>query len=254
VTWQQALAHTLPPRASLVLRARYGNSREPELDLLPRLVRPGDTAIDIGAHKGVYTYWMSRLVGAAGRVVAYEPQPDLARFLRAGLSGPRLRNVELRTVALSDSAGVARLSIPVEGSQRVIGQATLEAGDASAVAVDVETRRLDDESLQAPVGLIKCDVEGHELKVLRGGAKLLDDQRPHLLVEVEYRHAGVAVIDTFDLLASIGYRAWYRDTEGKLHDLPSDWRSRPESLNSLSPGAYTNNFLFVHADRQQSVS
>jgi FkbM family methyltransferase len=217
------------------------------------LLRPGDTAIDIGAHKGVYTYWMSRLVGPAGRVVAYEPQPDLARFLRAGLSGPRLRNVELRTVALSDSAGVARLSIPVEGSQRVVGQATLEAGDASAIAVDVETRRLDDESLQAPVGLVKCDVEGHELKVLRGGTKLLEDQRPHLLVEVEYRHAGVAVIDTFDLLATIGYLAWYRDPEGRLREVPGAWRSSPEVLNEQVAGAYTNNFLFVHADRRQSV-
>lgn len=236
-----------------MLRARYGNSREPELDLLPRLVRPGDTAIDIGAHKGVYTYWLSRLVGPRGQVVAYEPQPDLAGFLRAGLSGPRLRNVELRTVALSDTAGVAQLSIPVEGSRRVTGQASLEGGDASAVSVDVETRRLDDESIQSPLGFIKCDVEGHELKVLRGASALLDKERPHLLIEVEYRHAGAEVLDTLVLLESIGYRAWYRDPEGRLRELPGDWRSSPDTLNAQVAGTYTNNFLFVHADRQQSI-
>lgn len=250
MTWKQALGRTLPPRAALVLRARFGNSREPELDMLQGLVRPGDTAIDIGAHRGVYTYWMSRLVGPQGQVVAYEPQPELADFLEAALAGRGLSNVELRRVALSDSTGVARLSIPVEGATRVLGQASLESGGESAVLVDVETRRLDDEDLAAPVGFIKCDVEGHELKVVRGASDLLQVHRPTLLVEVEYRHAGAEVVDTFDLLEGIGYQPHYRDPEGRLAQLPAAWRTNLEKLNYPGGDAYINNFLFVHTDRR----
>jgi FkbM family methyltransferase len=146
-----------------------GNSREPELAVLDRFVRPAATVIDIGAHKGVYTHWLSRRVGSGGRVLAYEPQPELHRYLLAGLATRWYRNVLLSDVALSDHPGTAPLTIPVVSGEQQIAWASLETG--SGIDLEVRTSRLDDEVRERAVSFVKCDVEGRASKVLDGAAR-----------------------------------------------------------------------------------
>ena len=55
-----------------------GNWSEPELDLLPSLVKPGDVVLDVGANYGLYSHYMGRLVGPSGHVYAFEPIPFTA--------------------------------------------------------------------------------------------------------------------------------------------------------------------------------
>jgi FkbM family methyltransferase len=254
-TWKQALATVLPSSVEMAMRARFGDSREPELDLLRDLVHRGDTVIDIGAHKGVYTYWLSRLAGPNGHVLAYEPQPDLATFLREALTTRRSANVELRTVALSATPGLATMTIPVVDHEKVIGQASLEAIEAgSQISIEIECRVLDDESFPALPRFIKCDVEGHEFKVLSGGTRLLAEARPHILVEIEQRHAGDEALETFALVRAAGYVAFYLDVKGELRSLPATPATRVSGLNYPDGSRYVNNFLFVHASRLNELA
>src|ERR1035437_1223616 len=99
------LADHLPAPISLRLRGdrnvRGVFGLHAPADLITSLVPAGRNAIDVGANRGVYAYWMSKQASA---VDAFEPQPDLAQYIRSA----RLRNVRVHEVALSDHAGVAR--------------------------------------------------------------------------------------------------------------------------------------------------
>jgi len=242
------LGKLLPATLSLPVRSYIGNSREPELAVLDRFVRPGATVVDIGAHKGIYTYWLRRRVGSAGKVFAYEPQPAMHSYLRAGLSSRWYRNVALSDVALSDKAGSAHMRIPIVSGAEQIAWASLNEhiaeSDGDVVDVTVRTARLDDEMGDRPVSFVKCDVEGHEINVLAGAPRLLAEQRPVWLVEVEQRHAGDSVAQVLTTFAAAGYQPWFLASSGDLVVVSQENRS-PYRLNAVEPGRYVNNFFFI---------
>ena len=118
-------------RLDLRLRAlRYRLRLDPaEIAALCGALRPGDTALDIGAHKGGYLYWLQARVGPAGRVIAFEPQPDLADYLGRAMTALGARHVTVEALALSDRAGTALLRARRD---RTSCGATLEARDPTA--------------------------------------------------------------------------------------------------------------------------
>jgi len=217
--------------------------------LLSTFVGRGDVVLDVGAHLGIYAYRMSRLVGQAGRVVCFEPQPSLADYLEA--ASVRLGNVVVRRIALSDGTGQQVLSLPMESSGRVNrGQATLEHCQGAARTLSVPATRLDD--LELPPGrvtFLKIDVEGHELRVLGGAERLLRRHRPVLLVEIERRHAGELADATFDFLRDHAYAALHLDGTATLRPLLDGGVLSTRPSNDPASLAYTNNFLFVPVSR-----
>lgn len=234
----------LPPRVSLPIRARVGFSREPEMHLLPRFVGRGDTVLDIGAHLGIYAYRLAHLVQAEGKVICFEPQPQLAQYLRTGLAGRKYRHVDILNEGLSDHEGTAWMSIPIEGTTPNLGRATLHR-QLSHAGMEVPVRRLDDFDSGRRISFVKCDVEGHELPVLRGGEKTLVRDRPALLVEIEYDHAGEDVVQTFQFLADLGYGAYYFDSRRVLRAMPAPETLGAERINHPADDAYVVNFLFL---------
>lgn len=238
-----AVARVLPARVSLPLRAYVGRSREPELALLRTLLRPGQTAVDIGAHTGVYTHWMRRWVGRSGTVLAYEPQPRLRAYLEAGLARRCYRNVQISGAALSDQDGHGRLTIPVVEGARQVAWAKLDGSPGEGEQVEVVTTTLDAELGDRPVALVKCDVEGHESKVLGGASYVLSNQRPTWLVEIEHRHAGEAVAEALRIFDEHEYSVSYLTSTGAVAPVPGD-HLQPSLLNCVEPRRYVNNFLF----------
>src|SRR5262245_33698247 len=93
-------------RARMTWRYRAWRYRllveRPGVHFVREHLKPGQLALDIGAHKGAYLYWMQRAVGCAGRVVAYEPQPELANYLSTVVGAERLEHVTVVNSALSD--------------------------------------------------------------------------------------------------------------------------------------------------------
>src|SRR5918997_3088900 len=116
--------------ASKAWDIRSGKWTEPEVELLPLAVRPGDTALDIGANFGLYCHHLSRVIGA-GRVYAFEPVPFtfgtlkmVARLLRFG------PGVELVPKGCSDRSGTITFTVPVQASGAVAaGQAYIGGRD-----------------------------------------------------------------------------------------------------------------------------
>lgn len=216
-----------------------------EIRFVLRNLRPGDTAIDIGAHKGAFTYWMRRQVGSHGRVLAFEPQPILATRLQRLTRG--WPNVVVENMGLSSRSGTLSLRMPDGGPSPI---ATFEPRRMTAgmreISVPVTT--LDEYLARATtpiqrIDLIKCDVEGHELEVFRGAQRMLRQHRPLLIFEREARHCGGQPIElAFDYLAGLGYRGYF-PVGSKLRDIAEfDLERDQEHANGDS---YINNFVFM---------
>ena len=174
------------------------------LAYLLRLPLAGQVVIDVGANLGIYSYWMSRAVGPAGRVIAFEPQPELARHLEAMKSAFGLRNLAVVNQALSSSGGSRMLFRPEPGG----GGASFRRHDASWEQIEVKVTTLDDYYAdEMPVRFIKCDAEGHEYDVLRGSRRILTRDHPTLLLEIHDAEAAAGEIPRF--LDELGYQGFF---------------------------------------------
>ena len=240
-------------RLRVVHRAwRYRLRCEPqEIAFVRTQLSAGDTAIDIGAHQGAFTYWMRKAVGPRGRVIAFEPQPEMATFLQSTKQAFRMRNVTIVNAGLSAEPGQLTMRRPGNAPSAC---ATLEpggwdGGESFTVPVATLDRYCAEQQLR-PINFIKCDVEGHELPVFHGAATILREDRPVLLFECEERmHAGGTMQDVFDFLLGLGYEgAFFRNNR----QLPLD-EFRPEYQQPGMPrNEYANNFVFLPRESQSA--
>jgi FkbM family methyltransferase len=138
-------------------------------------IQKGDTVWDIGANVGFYTEKFAQIVGDAGKVIAFEPSPDAAEKVREiSNSYPVVRLVQ---AAVSDSPGEAYFDVSSGGdsvTNHLIGEA--KEDEASQVAVEVTTGDVFSEANGVP-DVIKIDVEGFEIEVIRGMKELLRDNK-----------------------------------------------------------------------------
>jgi len=137
-----------------------------ETQVIRDILRPGDTAVDVGTHLGYYTMVMARCVGPRGRVVAFEPEPMAAALTQRNLVLNGLNNVEFRQRALSSQAGHARLYLSTKNR----GDHRLEAGGEARESLRVQVSTLDAELGERPIRLIKTDCQGEEGRIWLGGS------------------------------------------------------------------------------------
>lgn len=165
---------------------------EPELEVVKGILRTGDVAIDIGANMGLYTVAMSRWVGSGGKVYSIEPIPDTFELLTSSTRRLGLANVETFRMALSDREDVLKMVVPKYnggGENYYRAHLTSDAGEIGAdglMTIEVKVHPLDEISTawRTPVRFIKCDVEGHERKVIKGAERLIAKCKPACLVEI----------------------------------------------------------------------
>jgi len=221
-----------------------------EVAFLRSVLRPGDTAVDVGAYKGGYTYWMHRSVGPTGHVFAFEPQATAAAYLREQVKLLRMTEVTVENVAVSMSVGTAQFSVPAPRRGASPG-ATLERIENPAAAdmvhTTVATETLDHyfglRRHATPIRLIKIDVEGHEMSVFHGGEQLLREHKPALLFECERRHhGGQSIAPVFEHLKSLGYRGSFFQ-KGRLTPV-AEFDPARHQVEGRKP--YINNFVFQH--------
>ena len=148
-------------------------------EALWRWIDPGEVAVDVGANLGYMTSVMASRAGAGGRVFAFEPHPDVHKDLMRNVEGwrrlPGLAEIVPFQTAVGDSSGVATLSVVSEdfSGNRGLARITSE-GESFGDSVEVPVERLDKLLASVPrIGVMKLDVEGHELNVCRGAGELL---------------------------------------------------------------------------------
>jgi FkbM family methyltransferase len=227
------------------LKARFRDARA-EFAVIRRHVRPGDIVCDIGANKGSFIYWLSVWVGE-GRVVAFEPQPALASALADVCRAVGLGNVAVEAKAVFSRAGEQELFLPTGHQPGASLNAHAVQGERFTT-LSVPTIALDDYFTdQDRITLLKIDVEGAELDVLRGAERILRQHAPLLVFECENRHlASGQVEDVFAWLGRFGYQGSFirhhqlvplAQFDATLHQrADGDWFWK-------SPD-YCNNFVF----------
>ncbi len=186
-------------------KARY-RDQAAEMSTLQESLGPGDIVCDIGANKGSYLFWLSRWV-PAGQVFAFEPQKELADYLRRACLALKLNNVTVDARAVSNVSGKVNLFIP-GGSDSPGASLSQRASQAELCrSVEVETVALDEYFAPGQkIGALKIDVEGAESLVFQGAQRILREQAPLLVFECENRHLEKgSVRDVFQYLAQYGY-------------------------------------------------
>ena len=143
--------------------------------LFDRVTRPGDVVFDIGANVGFYTLLAARLVGPAGKVVAFEPLPRNLAMLERHLAYNSLANVEIVRAAVAERSGSAHFA----------GGGGPSTGYLAAQGTPIDLVCLDDlvadESIRPP-NVVKIDVEGAESRVLEGGRRTFTTHRPKVIL------------------------------------------------------------------------
>jgi FkbM family methyltransferase len=192
-----------------------------ETRVVTKILKPGDTFIDVGAHIGWFTTIAARQIGADGCVIACEPYPPNAAVLRGNLALNDLRNVRLVEMALGSEPGELSLAQTSDS-----GSVTaLDWGPGQRTTTAMTT--LDEVAADAPViTLLKMDVEGWEPHVLRGGRGTLRRTR-NVLFEINksaLKKADSSADELYNLLREAGFVTFIPVAQRGLRRLVSDDR------------------------------
>jgi FkbM family methyltransferase len=225
-------------------------SEAPQISFVRGADLAGGTLLDVGANRGIYSIYLSRAAGRTGRVIAFEPQPELKEHLETIRRSFALTNLEIANLGLSSEPGELLMRRPKAGA----GSASFHidpSHDWEEFSVPVV--RLDDFAEQNDISdlrLIKCDVESHELDVFKGGRETLSRFLPALIFECNHEIASAG--EMFSFLFELGYDGHFfhvsrRDHRSWLHKNRGSYIhvSRFADYEYPRQGLNARNYLFL---------
>jgi FkbM family methyltransferase len=216
------------------------NSFEPaELNLVSRLLRPGMTVLDVGAHHGLYSLLMAKRIGQTGKLVAFEPSSRERMRLLRHLQINRFSNVRVEPYALGSETSEAELFL-LDGIHDWGNSLKPPSLGPSSRTERVQVRRLDDVLSDlgiTHVDFIKLDVEGAELSFLKGASETLSrTPRPAILAEVQdvrTRPWGYSAREIIRWLVQMKYEWFELSASGSLLPAPVEQQSYDSNLVAL---------------------
>jgi FkbM family methyltransferase len=243
VPWYDGLRVTMYLGNDMSLCLYVAGTYEPnEFMFLAQVLQPDMTFIDVGANDGLYTLFASRRVGPTGKTIALEPSSRefarLERNLRLNLTA----NVITLRMAATDHEGTAVLRLAEFGHEGLntmghfaysVEQEAIEEVRLITLDSMVKTHKL------SRVDVMKIDVEGGELNVLKGAQSVLANHKPLILLEIleaALKHQGAGRESVLELLKSFGYRFLIFGPKGL-----------PEPVTSVEVDGV--NIIALHRDR-----
>jgi len=170
----------------------------------------GGVCVDIGANLGLHTVLLSNLVGSGGRVFAFEPEARNFELLEYNLRRNGLANVAASRCALGSAEGVCQLNLSPDnfGDHKIGGQSRGPAQEVRITTLDTALQHVPDGSVR----LIKIDVQGYELEVLRGMKGTLERNADViLLLEISPTHlaeVGTSATELVSAIRALGFYGW----------------------------------------------
>jgi FkbM family methyltransferase len=166
-------------------RYGVGDNEIPVQEAIVAHLRPGDVLYDVGANVGFLTVIGARHVGPTGHVYAFEPVPDNADLVRRNAERNGLSNVTVVEKAVSDTSGRGELVLAEYSGGAALSTATRPPDATTTISVELVT--IDDavSTAMPPPALVKIDVEGAEIDVLRGMADTIRKHRPTIVCEID---------------------------------------------------------------------
>ena len=190
-------------------------------ELVWRLAAPGETALDVGANIGYFTSLLSARLGAKGAVYSWEPHPQTFQALKGNVerwrTAANTASITLTNSALSNSVGTATLAISEEaniGSSYISSQA---ADNSLSIKTELVSSFLES---AGSIGVMKLDVERHELQVLEGAGEHL---RAGKIRDIIFEEHDAFPASSHKLLMDAGYKIfWFEEHLGGLKVIPPD--------------------------------
>jgi FkbM family methyltransferase len=198
-----------------------GTYEKGTIQLLGDFLKKGSFFMDIGANIGLMSTIASKIVGEKGRVYAVEANPKTIEVLRHNCAINQCENIEILPIALASEKGSAILYENWNVNRG--GASLISQGDEHGITVSKE--RLDDLfSPDSPVHLVKIDVEGFELEVLKGGVAWFKTQQPVFIIEVSTQRSnqeGATPESIMSFVAELGNYSFFKqkgtkERRGKL--------------------------------------
>jgi FkbM family methyltransferase len=168
---------------SVIAKAHLkGRKWEPKIaKILCQHAKKGSVAVDAGAYIGTHTLALVDAVGETGQVITFEPQTWAYHGIKKTLAKNKIKNVKLVNAGLSDKKGILRFCSDGTGSSSLCQER--RPSPRWTEVYDIPIKTLDSFKLNN-ISIIKIDVEGHELNVLKGAEKTINRCKPVLVLEV----------------------------------------------------------------------
>ena len=219
-----------------------------ELLLLEFLLTKDSVFFDIGTNKGEYAYYAEKLINPKN-IYLFEPEKKLNKQLRAIFS-----NCQIFDLALSDNKGTHQFKIPLINGVADNCLSSLEVknkedNETEAIIYEVKTDTLDNFIAEKNIhpDLIKIDVEGHELSVLKGAESFINKHHPTLIIEIEQRHhKDINIESVFESFKQKGYNCYYyskKQSQLFPYNNKTHLTNTKEYFGKID---YINNYIFIH--------
>lgn len=227
-----------------------------EINYVRENLKEGSIAVDIGAHKGGYLYWMQKSVKATGKIYAFEPQVKLYNYLKNIAASLKFKNVSIENLGMSSEEGEVSFYVPKSKNGISIGARIDQfKNDRECDESKIKITTLDKYFFDRQIypDLIKIDTEGHERQILLGGMNLLKACKPRIVMECEVRHLSeTSMSDVFQILIDLDYKGYFyennklkpvKEFNAEVHQdlVKGKWGERKK---------YINNFIFEVPPKQ----
>lgn len=195
-----------------LLRRWKIDSELPALAIIKKIIKEEDVFIDIGAGFGLHTLYVANFIKKEERVYTFEPLESNIRLLKRNIALNKLGKciTVIPTTLSNQTNNTLDFYIP-RSKRNVCMVGSLAALHRQGISIKVRNMRLDDywQNINKKIGLIKIDVEGAELEVLKGAREILSRYKPSLLIEVHGQflnqfQASIDILEQF--LKSYGYK------------------------------------------------
>jgi FkbM family methyltransferase len=192
-----------------------------DLEFVRFFLKPGGTFVDIGSNIGLYSLIASDKVGKNGKVYAFEPTPETYQRLRNNILVNKFDNIVSYKKAVSNKTGIEQFSISLDGYDAWNSLGKPSEGKIIE-KITIDTISLDDFFQMnniTNIDLIKIDVEGWEVNVLRGGENYFRSTKSAALIieftDINLLNAGFCAYDLFSILKDFGYQLFSFDAKNK---------------------------------------
>lgn len=210
-----------------------------EIDLLHKIIKPGDSILDIGSNIGFYAKILSSFTGEKGKVYCFEPDSTNFKYLKKNTQG--IKNIVLFNKAVSDKADIlkvykSKLLNVDHRTYPVNNYDTVEEIDSVSIDDLLKNGTID------KVNVIKIDIQGYELTAFNGMKNLLSSNQ-NLKIIAEYwphgfKRAGTSAIEFYDFFNTLGYNFYLID-DNKLTSITKEYIT----VNNDKPFEFSFNVL-----------
>lgn len=186
-----------------------------ELVFIEKVLKKGDVFFDIGANIGLFSLVVSKKIGKKGKIYSFEPSSNIFERLCENININYIKNINPQKLALSNEKGKAKFTVSLDGYDAWNSLSKPSAGKRFDYEI-VETETLDGfikkHNLKGKIFLIKLDVEGWEIPVIKGGLEALSDKdAPIMMVEFTEQNAinsGFSCKELYQLITDLGYKLY----------------------------------------------